>query len=93
MDKMQEKRLGQKMMAFEKAQFRAGLRGPLPDYTRKSKGKPCADVRRLCRILDRLGPLDMSALQEELRLPVGKVRGLVFKALRIGTVRKIAGPQ
>lgn len=31
MVKMQEKRLGQKILAFEKAQFRAELRGPLPD--------------------------------------------------------------
>lgn len=93
MDKMQEKRIGQEMLAFEKAQICAGLRGPLPDYTRKIKSKPCADIKRLCRVLDRSGPLDMSALVDELKLPLGKARGLVFKALRIGTVRKIAGPQ
>ena len=93
MDKMQEEQLGRKMLAFEKARIRAGLRGPLPDYTRKINSKPCADTKRLCRVLERLGPLDMSTLGKELKMPLGKARGLVFKALLIGTVRKIPGPQ
>ncbi len=91
MDKLEERKLGRKMLAFEKAQIEAGLRGPLPEYKRTKKPKACGQVKRLARILTKIGPSDAAEITTKMQMPAPKVRGVIQMALAAGAVRKVPG--
>jgi hypothetical protein len=91
MNKIQETALGLAMLKFERAQFEAGLRGPLPVVKDiPVPPKPCAEVKRLHAILQRWGPMDTAEIVLLMRKPASAVRGTIAKAMRIGCIRKIA---
>ena len=91
MTRDEEARLGQLMMAKEKAWIKAGLRGPLPgDVRQYYYSKTPTNVLRLVRILQKRGQLDAAQITLAMQQQAHQVRSTLGKAIAMGLVKRTA---
>ena len=91
MTRDEEARLGQLMMAKEKAWIKAGLRGPLPgDVRQYYYDKTPTNVLRLLRILQKRGQLDAAQITLAMQQQAHQVRNTLGISIAMGLVKRTA---